>query len=422
MEHDLVLEGRVVVPSGLQDTEVGVTDGAISAIGHGLRGARKIKTERCLIFPGFIDIHVHLREPGWEAKEDFRTGTKAAAHGGVTTVVDMPNNLIPATTKSALGAKRRLADEKAVVDVRFNGGVSQSYIEGVREISEDVVGYKIFLSDTTGVGAFPISELGRSFEAIAKTLKPVSLHCEAQPVIDKFRRKLEGLGAEPSDLRPPEAEAEAVDAVISEMKKVPDLTANISHASISHTLESVRQAKESGTRVFCEAALHHLYFNRREFSENRLLKTNPPLRSEEDRQSMLGGLKSGIASFLVTDHAPHTKRDKTELGSAGVPGLDDYGHVVSWLIKEQGVDPLTVAKVASYNPSEFLKLNDRGEISLGKKADFTILDIHSPEKVVEEKIQSKCGWSPYEGKIFPGRTRWTLVSGETLVDDFEMAV
>ncbi|MDA4119989.1 MAG: amidohydrolase family protein, partial [Thaumarchaeota archaeon] len=142
---------------------------------------------------------------------------------------------------------------------------------------------------------------------------------------------------------------------------------------------------------------------------------------EEDRKALLGGIVDGTVSFLVTDHAPHTMDEKTSLGLSGVPGLDDYGHVVSWLVREQKVDPLIIAKVTSSNPAKFANLSDRGEISVGKKADFTILDLHSPEKVRSESVLSKCGWSPYEGKEFPGKVRWTIRGGEPMLEDYELA-
>lgn len=101
--------------------------------------------------------------------------------------------------------------------------------------------------------------------------------------------------------------------------------------------------------------------------------------------------------------------------------MDDYGHVVSWLLREQNVDPLVIARLASCNPAKFAKLGDRGEISVGKRADVTILDIHSPEKVDSDGVQSKCGWSPYDGKEFPGRVTWTIRAGERFLDDYELS-
>ncbi len=420
MEHDRVLEGRVVTSSGIQDLEVGVTDGLIAALGHGLRGARRISAGRCLIFPGFVDIHVHLREPGWEYKEDFRTGSLAAIHGGVTTVADMPNNPAPATTRAALEAKKRLA-EKALVGVELYAGVTAAGLGRIGEVKGVAVGCKLYLSETTGSAAFPEADLPRAFEAVAGADMPLSIHCEDQGVIDRKRRELAG-ELRPDlhcDLRPPEAEEAAVRKVVSAMRRSPGARINICHASTAHTLSVVRSARAEGLNLSCEATLHHLYFNRNAILESGMLRTNPPLRSDEDRVALLEGLKDRAVSFLVSDHAPHTEEEKSEKGAAGVPGLDDYAHLVSWLIRAQGVDPLSVARLASTNPSEFLGLEDRGEIAIGRRADFTVLDVHSPEKVRNEDVRSKCGWSPYEGKEFPGRARWTIVGGEPLLDDFE---
>jgi len=424
MENDLVIEGTVVRQQGLESLEVGVSEGKISEVKkQGVRGARRIRAGRSLIFPGFIDIHVHLREPGWEYKEDFRTGSLAALHGGVTTVVDMPNNPIPTTTLPALDEKKRLAEAKALVDVRFYGGVIGAKQEGLEKMAEGVAGYKLFLARTTGADVFPESQLGLAFEEIAKTGRPVSLHCEEQSVIDRMQNELQGVSRPDihCDLRPPEAEVESVKKVVAALSRVGDLDANVCHTSAGESVSIVRKARASGTRLHCEAALHHLYYNRTAMLENRMMKTNPPLRSEEDRKALLGGLVDGTVSFLVTDHAPHTLDEKTSQGLSGVPGLDDYGHVVSWLTRVQDVDPVVIAKVTSSNPAKFANLGDRGEISPGKRADFTILDLSSPEKVEPEGVLSKCGWSPYEGKEFPGRVRWTIRRGEPMLDDYELA-
>ena len=422
MDHDLVLEGRVVTPQGLQDTEVGVTDGLIAKIGRGLRGDRRIRADRSLIFPGFVDIHVHLREPGWEHKEGFRTGSLAAAHGGVTTVADMPNNPIPTTTRAAVELKKRLSSEKSKVGVVFYGGVVPKDLGLLNEIADQVVGFKLYLSETTGVKAFPSAELAKTFEAIARTGRPVSVHCEDQAAIDRARERLRGEDRPDvyGDLRPPEAEANAVKEVLEALQKSGGVRANVCHSSLGETVSMASRARAAGSWVYCEAALHHLYFNRRALLTDRMLKTNPPLRSEDEREALLQGLKAGKVSFLVTDHAPHLEEEKLSGGAAGIPGLDDYGHLVSWLIRGNGVEPSTIAAVASRNPARFLGLDDRGTISEGKKADFAVLDLHSPEKVRNEHVRSKCGWSPYQGKEFPGRVRWTVVGGELLMDDFEM--
>ena len=420
MEHDLVLEGRVVTPDGIVETEVGVRDGLVNEVRPGLRGAKRIRTGSCRIFPGFVDAHVHRREPGWERKEDFRTGSAAALHGGVTTVADMPNNPVPTDTPEALRAKVALA-RKAAVRVLFYGGIPRERPEELSLISRGVAGYKLYLSETTGTTRLPEGEMRRAFRLVASARKPLSIHCEDQEVIEAASRRLRGERRPDShaDARPPEAETAAVRAVIGELRGVSSLKANVCHASTAETLSLVRNARASGLDLRCEAALHHLYFTRRSMLDNELLRTNPPLRGEEDRKALVAGLKDGTVSFLVTDHAPHLADEKVSGGLSGVPGLDDFAHVVAWLIKSQGVDPATIAKVASGAPASYLGLGDRGRIAPGLRADLTVLDLRSPEVVSNDALQTKCGWSPYEGAEFPGRARWVFLDGEPLMDDFE---
>ena len=420
MEHDLVLEGRVVVPAGPWDAEVGVTDGIIEEIGHGLKGSRRIRAEGCLIFPGFIDIHVHLREPGWERKEDFRTGTMAAIHGGVTTLADMPNNPTPATTVEALALKARLAEAKALVGVVFYGGVAADDPERLVKLSGRVSAYKLYMSETTGAEAFPAGGLPRVFRLVARTGKPLSIHCEDQAIIDEASRAVDMSGPDAyCDLRSPRSEAEAVAGVVRGLRGEKGLTANVCHASLGETLSLVEGARREGLRLSCEATLHHAYFSRKAMLDNPLLRTNPPLRGEEDREALVHGVRDEKVSFLVTDHAPHLLEEKEESGLAGVPGLDDYSHVATWLMKSEGVHPTTIAKVASANPARYLRLGDRGEVAPGKRADFTVIDLHASETVKNDDVRSRAGWSPYDGREFPGRARWVIYGGDVLMDDFE---
>lgn len=423
MEHDLVLEGRVVAPGGLEEMEIGVEGGIIRELGHGLKGARRIRAGRSLIFPGFVDIHVHLREPGWERKEDFRTGTRAAIHGGVTTVADMPNNPVPTTTVEALRLKSRLAKERALIDVMFYGGVSNDNPGDLGKIRDGVVGYKLYLSETTGARSFPEDDLAEVFRIVRGTGRPLSIHCEDQATVDKMQKMLQGEDRADAycDIRPPQAETRSVLKVVSALKTAEDLTVNICHASTGETLSIIGRGRKESTRLQCEATLHHIYYNRRAMFENRMLKTNPPLRSEEDRLALIEGLRRGAVSFLVTDHAPHLAEEKESLGLAGVPGLDDYSHLVSWLIRDRGFNPVTLAEFTSGRPARFLGLGDRGEIAVGRRADVTMVDLHAPEIVRNDQVMSKCGWSPYEGKEFPGRARWVVGEGEVLMDDFELA-
>lgn len=422
MDHDLVLEGAVVTQRGTQNLQIGVRGGRIAEIKRqGLRGAKKIAApSSCVIFPGFIDTHVHLREPGWEHKEDFASGTAAAVHGGVTTVFDMPNNPVPATDVRALETKAKLAKFRGLIDVKFLGGVD-SRLSLIRKIRGLVIGYKIYLAETTGNLRTPHQRLREVLAAVGRTGRPASLHCELQSILDRRREELAGQNRPDlhSDLRPPEAEIESVRMVLAAKGRT---KVNFCHISTAGALGLVEESRGRSSKAACEVALHHLFFSRKYMFRSELLKMNPPLRSESDREAMMLGLKTGKIDFLVTDHAPHTLMEKQNEGACGVPGLDNYGNMVSWLIGSQGFAPETIAAVCAGNQARFFGLEDRGSITVGKRADLTVVDLKAPEKASSRLIRSKCGWTPYEGVDFPGRVRWTIFEGRRLMDDFELTV
>ncbi len=425
MEYDLVLEGKAVTQNGTDDLQIGIADGKIGAIKkQGLKGAARLDCRGCVIFPGFIDAHAHLREPGWEEKEDFRTGTMAAAHGGVTTVFDMPNNRVPATTPEAMHRKIGLSS-KAVVDIKFIGGVAEDDLDEIPKLRSLVVAYKVYLAETTGNLLLRKEAFPKALRAIGEAGRPACVHCEDQGIIDARRR---ALGSETgadfhADLRPPEAEVESVEMVLATLRGADKGTRlNVCHASTAGTLRLVRKAKLEGLAAACEVTLHHLYLSRRDMLKNPMLRTNPPLRSPADRLTMLEGLAGGTVDFLVTDHAPHTRQEKIEGGSSGVPGLDNYGNIVAWLLKDRGFSPSRIASVTSSNQARFFGLTDRGTIAAGLKADLSVLDFSTPEKVTADSVISKCGWSPYEGRRFPGRVKWTIRDGKRIVDEFRLVV
>jgi dihydroorotase len=420
MVHDLVVAGKVVNPGGLYNAQIGIDEGYITALKkQGLQGERQIEVTRgCLIFPGFIDMHAHLREDSshkWDYKEDFRSGTAAALHGGITTVVDMPNTPLPGVTSERIKAKRELAS-KGLMDIYFCGGVTESNTNALAAMQDDVVAYKLYLSETTG--GLRVHLLSESLKAIEKTAKPVVIHCEDQRIID--RKKAELLRGEDrrshvelhAELRPEEAELSAVKNVLASVDgEEIKIKLTIAHVSVHDTLRSIRQH----SKVHCEVTPHHLFFSKNDVTAKKaFLKTNPPVRTEENRLLLLAAFKKGEIDFLVTDHAPHTMAEKAVdilEAPAGVPNLDTYGNVVAWLIVSCGVNPELIARVCAYNPALFLGLHDRGVIEVGKRANLTVLELQKREKIRSEHLYTKCAWSPFEGVEFPGTVRHTIVNG-----------
>ncbi len=410
MRHDLVIEGRAINPWAVYNTvQIGIDGAFITAIKkQGLKGEKTLKTPDCLIFPGFVDIHAHLREDSserWNYKEDFRSGTEAALHGGVTTVVDMPNTPLPAINARRLRAKKALARQKSRVDVFFYGLVTGTNLKEVADMGKEAIGYKIFLADSLRIRTEQLPEAVRAVGS-----RPLVVHCEDQALIDSRSSELRAaVDEEPhSWLRPAQAELVAINRVLACCAS--SRTINIAHVSVYDSLTLIK-----GGGVHCEVTPHHLFFTRDDLKRRKgLLKTNPPLRTELDRRLLLYAFRSGNIDFLVTDHAPHTKEEKALdilEAPAGVPNLDTFGNFVSWLIFNQGVHPSVIAMTCAYNPAKFLLLSDRGSIEEGKRANLTILE-HRTVKIKAEQLRTKCGWSPFEGYEFPGAVRYTILNGK----------
>jgi len=418
LRYDIVVEGRAATPGGLREVQVGVDNGTIRRItNQGLEGERRIRAGKRIVFPGFIDCHVHLREPGWEHKEDFKTGTRAAAHGGVTTVLDMPNNKVPVTDEALLERKSAAAKKKGVVDIKLFAGLTGENLGHVARMGTRAVGFKAYLAKSTGGIVFPMERLGDVMREVGAIGKTLSVHCEDPGVLaDAARSARKGDFA---SLRPPLSETRAVDAVLAEAGRAATGTQlNVCHASLAMTLSQVKSARAEGIAVTCEATLHHLYFSSKSAAGNPFLRTNPPIRGEHDREALVAGVRDGGVDLLVTDHAPHTEEEKSSVDPpSGVPGLDNFSNVVSWLIAKVGVEPTRIAEVACSGPAKTFGLSDRGELAVGKRADMTVIDLRAAETVTRDSLETKCGWSPYEGVTFPGRATWTVRGGKVLLED-----
>jgi len=421
MHHDLVVEGKIVNPGVVHDTaQIGIDGAFITGLKkQGLRGEQSIEATGCLIFPGFIDLHAHLREDSsekWSYKEDFRSGSAAALHGGITTIVDMPNTPLPAINTARLRAKKKLAQSKSKVEIFFYGAVTETNMKELAGMNEEAIGYKIFLAD----GPLYIRQevLLEAFRAVEATSKPIVVHCEDQELIEKRREELKNKDVQAgtelhSWLRPAQAELSAVRRVLSCASGIRN-SINIAHISVYDSLLLIKRT----AGIYCEVTPHHLFFNTEDLSIKKgLLKTNPPLRTESNRRQLLDAFRRGEIDFLVTDHAPHTIEEKAfglMDAPAGVPNLDTFGSFVAWLIYSQGVNPELISRVCSYNPAKFLGLRDRGIVEVGKRANLTILD-HRSVKVKSEQLRTKCGWSPFEGYEFPGTVRYTIIDGEPFI-------
>ena len=411
---NIVVEGRLVDPDfGVEWGQVEIVEGQIARVGAlGLHPDLKLDQAH-LVFPGFVDVHVHLRQ-GDEYKEDFQSGTRAALHGGVTAMLDMPNNPVPPRFEADLAVKRGLVKDLPV-DIDFYLGLG----EGTRP-SPPHPFYKAFMGPSIGPLFFhddaDLEEVVRHY-----TGQRITFHCEDPELLRTHQN-----APLHEDQRPPEAEIKAVGTALKLAQKH-GFFVHVAHLTC---LESLLQIEASASPpdestglkgVVCESTPHHLYFdrdNRRGKARDSFLKMNPPLRTPETRARLLEAFLAGRIDFLSTDHAPHTVAEKSSSNPSGVPLLDTHGGFVTWLM-EQGFSPLQVARHCCELPGRFMRRR-LGRLQPGYRGHLAILAPAQPWTVRAEELHTKCGWSPFEGETFPGRVVYTVASGRLYREGLEI--
>jgi dihydroorotase len=404
----LSIEGIVVNIEGQKRgrIEIDQTTGLITKVGEPT-GSADIVLKEELIFPGFIDLHVHAREDAshvLDYKEDFTTAGQAAINGGIVAFVDMVNNKVPTVTEETYLERKNLA-KKSIAEAVLSVPIGK----GTRPFNFHVP-YKIFLSQSVG-GLFfdnivDLEENLKFYEG-----QCVSFHCENPSILEENKNQ-------PSheDRRPPEAEISAIESILDLIEKY-KIKAKICHCSTTEGLEKITAAKKRGVNVAVEVTPHHLYFDESMLNENNRLwlQVNPPIRqTKENRLALIEALRNGQIDYLATDHAPHTIEEKQK-GASGLPHLDTYGPFTTWLMKEYNFTAEEIARVCARNPAEFFnKFTDTkyGKIEAGYAGSLTVIDADKPILINKEMLKTKCGWSPFEGVTFPGIVVMTIVKGK----------
>ena len=371
------------------------------------------------IIPGMIDMHCHLREPGFEHKETIETGSRSAVCGGFTTICPMPNT--KPTPDSAIVLQKIIDEAKRVnlCNVLPYASVSKG------EKGEELVNFE----ELKNAGAIAFSDDGMPVvnarmmrEAIIKADELgtfVSSHCEEKSVSSgaiNAGKVAEQLGVEGVL---PEAEEimAAREIVIAETNNV---RVHICHISTKTSKNMIRDAKKRGVKITCETCPHYFTFTVDEVLKSGVnAKMNPPLREEKDRKAIIEGLKEGTIDSIITDHAPHAEYEKDKGLCAAPNGIIGFETALSAeimnLIDTGDLTYLDLVRVTSYNPAKLLKI-DRGTIEEGKVADITIFDPNEKYTYTKEMIVSKSKNSPFIGKELKGRVQYTIVSGKIVYE------
>lgn len=374
------------------------------------------------IMPGFIDLHVHLRDPGLTYKEDIATGTAAAAKGGVTTICAMPNTRPVVDTVETLNYVHDKAAKEAKVRVKQLSAFTMN-MEGKELVDMEAMndaGAVAFSED--GKSVMDINLYREALKKVAAMDALVMAHCEDKDLVGKGVLN-EGVASEKYGV--PGIPNSVEDVITArDMFLAGELGArlHICHCSTKGTVELMRMGKRMGFRVTAEVCPHHFTLTDADITEaDSNYKMNPPLRTEEDVKALIEGLVDGTMDCISTDHAPHGKEEKEKFFTEapfGITGLETSAALTYTALVDTGLmDIVEMARKMSYNPAKVLDIDDSfGHISEGAVADIAIFDPEAEWEVKEEEFASKASNTPYIGKVLKGRVTHTIVDGKLVYE------
>ncbi|KAH0561427.1 probable allantoinase 1 [Cotesia glomerata] len=380
-----------------------------------------------VLMPGLVDSHVHIDDPGRTQWEEFKTATKAAAAGGVTTVVDMPlNSIPPTTTVDNLKVKMKAAEGNLFVDVGFWGGVVPGNTKELKKMVEaGVVGFKCFLLPS-GVPEFnyvTLSEVEEALKELQFTKTVLAFHAE-------FEDTTSTEGMDPNlyetflHFRPSSMEVRAISAIASLCKKY-NVHCHIVHLSASEALDIISEAKKNNVPITAETCYHYLTFAAEEIpNSDTRFKCCPPIRSSENREKLWKALKNGILDMVVSDHSPCTQDLKINSFIDAWGGISSLQFGLSIIWTEAQLKKITISEISRYisaNPAKLCGLDKiKGRIYPGMDADFVVWNPESQFMVQRADILYKNKISPYEGKVLNGRVISTILRGNSIYENGEI--
>ncbi len=420
---DLVIKNaRIFIDNAIQPAEIAIDNGKITKVGKIIDAKDvdgMINAKYALVLPGAIDVHVHFRDPGMTKKEDWYTGSCAAAAGGVTTVIDHPNTIPPTIDPDSFKKKQKEA-KKSIIDYGINAGVTHNlkHLKSLWELGATAFG-EIFMAESTGALNVNDRTLEEALGIIGTLGAVACIHAEDEETRKRFVHILKG-ASQPeshSKSRPPLSEKIAVQKAI---KMAGNTNLHFCHISAGESLETLKKEKTNNKNITCEVAPHHLFLSTKDYKRlGTLGKMNPPLRDYQSQQRLWEGLNDGTVDIIASDHAPHLEHEKmTDIWSApaGVPGVETMMPLMLLAVKRNLITLKRLLDVACMKPAQIFGL-PKGVIAQGYDADLVITG--EPQEIRKEKMHSKAGWTPYNGMqgIFP---KMTLSRGEIVAEDGEI--
>lgn len=393
-----------------------------------------IDAKDCYVLPGIIDTHVHFREPGLTHKADIASESRAAAFGGITSYFDMPNTNPQTTTLEALREKQALAKEKSLVNWTFFPGATNDNIEEIEKIdASEIPGIKLFMGSSTGnMLVDKYGSLIKIFQSAAKSGLVVMAHCEDTEIINANMKKTkEQMGEDPDVMFHPIIRSEEAcmesSCLAANLARQTGAKLHIAHISTEAELNAIYSPTTSDElpQITSEATVAHLMFDNNDYRTiGARIKCNPAIKKPSDKEALRKGLMNGQISTIGTDHAPHCIEEKqggAAKAMSGMPMIQFSLPTMLSLVDEGVLSIEKLVQLMAHNPAKLFDVEERGFIREGYKADITIVKPQSPWTVTKECIQSKCGWSPMEGRTYNWQVRDTICNGSFLLRDGKLS-
>ena len=429
---DLVIHnGKIVSPDNVIDGSIAIKDGCVISVGAAEAmppAAETFDATGLHLLPGAIDDHVHFRDPGYPHKEDWASGSAAAAFGGVTTVFDMPNTIPPTGTADILAAKHAIAASKAHVDFGLYGLLGEDTIANVPALVEGgVIGFKLYMGNT--FGKIPSPSTGamlEAFEVVAPTGKRISLHAETNSIMEWRQKRLMAAGKIDQfahlAARPAVVAVEAVSRAAT-LAEWTGARIHILHISSAEELRPLREAKARGVDITGETCPHYLLLSTDDYNRvPGVIAVNPPVREAPNREPIWAALLDGTIDLIATDHAPHTPEEKTRNDiwtvDCGFPGVETQ---MSLMLTEVNAGRMSICdyvRMSAFNPALIWGLYPRkGMLTPGAEADIAMVDLGRVHTIEDATLQSRSKISPWNGRRVQGLPLHTLVRGRFVMKD-----
>lgn len=423
MNELIIMNGRVVDPASKTDAVLSilVKDGKILRIEKDIavpKNADVIDAKGMVVCSGFIDMHVHLRDPGFEYKEDIKTGSRAAANGGFTTICSMPNTNPVNDSGAATEYILKRAREVGLSNIRPIGSISRGLLgEELSDIGDMAKAGVVALSDD-GRPVMNANLMRRAFEYAMAFSLPIVSHCEDLNLARSGTMN-EGAVSTRLGLRGiPSVAEESMLARDIMLAKLTGAHLHVAHVSTKGSVALIRAAKKDGVRVTAEATPHHLTLTDEACADyDPNTKVNPPLRTEDDRLAVVDALADGTIDVVATDHAPHAITDKEagfEDAAFGMVGLETALPLILKLVHAKKFELSRMIDAMSLSPAKILNLKGKGELKIGFDADITIFDPDSSYTISAASFASKSKNTPFDGWHVTGKVLWTICCGKII--------